>query len=29
MTTTEAIVYELPKVEKETPASNGMSGMGF
>ncbi|KAF9688467.1 hypothetical protein SADUNF_Sadunf02G0200100 [Salix dunnii] len=27
MTTTEAIVYELPKVEKETPAGNGMQGM--
>ncbi|CAK7349465.1 unnamed protein product [Dovyalis caffra] len=30
MTTTEAIVSELPKDEKETtPASNGMNGMGF
>ncbi|KAG5252270.1 Chaperonin CPN60-2 family protein [Salix suchowensis] len=27
MTTTEAIVYELPKAEKETPAGNGMPGM--
>ncbi|CAN0897775.1 Chaperonin CPN60-2, mitochondrial [Linum grandiflorum] len=29
MTTTEAIITELPKDEKETPAAPGMPGMGY